>query len=117
MINRLKGIKTAILSRLGPNTVLEKHQGWAKLSNNVLRVHYGISVPKDCFIGVENKKMPMYTDEIIVFDDSKVHWAENNSSQPRIVLILDLERPKNVAPGKSKIAFSAELNKLIEEFS
>jgi len=56
LLKNIKGLRTAILSKLGKKTILEKHQGWAELSNNVLRVHYGIVVPNECYIGVENEK-------------------------------------------------------------
>lgn len=116
ILKKIKGLKTASFSKLGPFTQLKKHQGWADLSNYVLRIHYGIDVPDKCFIGVENNKKQIKNNDIIVFDDSKIHWAENNSRKNRIVLILDIKRPFYIKKGISKIKNTNELNKYIDSF-
>jgi aspartyl/asparaginyl beta-hydroxylase (cupin superfamily) len=121
VLKNIKGLRTAIISKLGKKTVLNKHQGWAKLSNNVLRVQYGLIVPKECYLGVsdlpgiEEKRM-VNNDDIIVFDDSKLHWAENNSDQDRIVLILDIDRPNYIKKGKSTVIETPELLNFINKF-
>ena len=53
--------------------------------------------------------------EWIVFDDSKMHLAENNTSGERIVLILDLTRPRCVPAGTSTIEDTTELKSMIAE--
>ena len=117
LISKINGVQTALLSKLGQKTILNKHQGWGQLSNRVLRVHYGIDVPENCFIGVENEKEKLETDKIVVFDDSKEHWAENNSNKSRIVLILDIERPSYIENGVAPMHYSEELIKYINKFS
>ena len=114
-LKNIKGLRTALLSKLGPNTILEKHRGWGDLSNDVLRVHYGIKVPDNCWVGVENEREKHENNKIIVFDDSKVHWAENNSDEERIVLILDIERPWYVKKGDAPDGYTDELDKFISE--
>lgn len=43
------------------------HQGWATHSNNIMRCHYGISVPEYCFISVCNKGVPpLYNESDII---------------------------------------------------
>ena len=59
--------------------------------NCVLRCHYGIIVDQGC-IGCENDVREMKEDDIMVFDDSKLHYTENNGNHDRIVL-LDVDRP------------------------
>jgi hypothetical protein len=45
LLRRVPGLRTALFSRLGPRTTLSPHQGWAQLSNHVLRLHLGLVVP------------------------------------------------------------------------
>ena len=55
----------------------------------------------------------MKENKIIVFDDSKMHYAENNGDSDRIILILDIERPDFVKKGISDIENTNELNEFI----
>lgn len=113
-LQQIEGLRTASLSKLNAFTKLEPHRGWADLSNNVLRSHYGIYVPEHCYIFVEGEKTRLMEGEIIVFDDSKRHWATNYSAQERIVLIIDIERPSNVQKGQSTVQNTPELVTLIK---
>jgi hypothetical protein len=115
-------IRTALFSRLQPRTTLGAHTGWADLANFVLRVHIPIVVPNDdsstseqsigdefnpnyntktrnsnnglCGLWVDGCVETHEEGRILCFDDSKVHRAFNYSNKDRIVLILDLVRPK-----------------------
>lgn len=116
IIKNIPNLRTASLSKLDPGTKLTPHQGWASLSNNVLRCHYGIIVPDDCYIYVESEKQQMLKNEIIVFDDSKTHSAGNFSNDERIVLILDIERPDFVEKGKSECKDTQELLSFVKSF-
>jgi hypothetical protein len=51
--------------------------------------------------------------EWLIFDDSKIHSAENLSDADRIVLIIDVERPRNIAIGKSEIGDTKELLEIV----
>jgi aspartyl/asparaginyl beta-hydroxylase (cupin superfamily) len=51
--------------------------------------------------------------KIVVFDDSKLHFAENNGNHDRIVLILDIERPSFVKKGTSDVEDTSELTQFI----
>ena len=114
IIKKIPGLKTASLSRLTPGTKLEPHHGWAKLSNYVLRCQYGIICGPNCILGCENDVVDVTENKIIVFDDSKLHYAENNGPDDRIILILDIERPNNVKIGKSDVTDTSELTQFIE---
>jgi len=117
IIKNIPNLRTASLSKLGPKTKLTPHQGWANLSNYVLRCHFGIIVPDNCYIYVEDENCQQKDGEILVFDDSKTHSAENtNQKLDRIVLILDIERPKSVENGKSKVTNTKELLEIIDYF-
>lgn len=103
-------------SRLSAGTVLDKHHGWANLSNHVLRCHLGLVVPGIAHIYCENNKQQQEVGKWIIFDDSKLHYADNYADSDRIVLILDIKRPVNVELGKSNVVDSNELLGFIKEF-
>jgi len=109
ILQRLPGLKTASLSKLTSNTKLKPHKGWACLSNTVLRCQYGIIVHDKCELIVEEERYTMKEDDVVVFDDSKTHYAENNGSKDRIVLILDIERPEYVEKGTSDVNVTTDL--------
>ena len=131
-------LRTALFSRLEPDSVLEAHTGWADLANHVYRVHIPIHIPKSESTMHLNNNIPslplplssccgtwvdgcvQYHDmnSIIMFDDSKVHRAFNYSQRSsRTVLILDVARPTNVYPiGTATGGHSNELDAFIEQF-
>ena len=119
-IKKIPNLKVALLSKLSPHTKLRSHNGWAFYSNYILRCHYGIIVPKNCYLVVEdeNGKSKKYhkNNEWIIFDDSKMHYAVNESNEERIVLIIDVKRPRNVKTGKSTSEDSNELRELIHYY-
>lgn len=120
-IKQIPNVKLATLSKLSPKIKLKPHQGWSKHSNYVIRCHYGIIVPDNCYVIVkENNKTETRQHkqfEWLIFDDAKEHSAENNSDFERIVLIIDIERPPNIKIGKSEIDDTKELTEIINAFS
>jgi aspartyl/asparaginyl beta-hydroxylase (cupin superfamily) len=127
-LKSIPNLKIAILSKMTPGTNLTEHQGWAHHSNYVLRCHFGFDIPDNCFLSVgdlkkDNKgekivrEVKKYKqDEWIIFDDSKLHYSWNNGDKERLVLILDIERPKNVEKGKALVGETKELADLIKSF-
>lgn len=127
-LKTLPNLKTAILSKMKPKTKLRPHEGWGFHSNNVLRCHFGLILPSnedESYIAIkDNYKVPDENDmkqthklhDWIVFDDSKIHYAVNNSDMERIVLILDLDRPYNVKKGVTNQGSTKELEDIIIAF-
>lgn len=115
-LKQIPNLKLATLSKLGPNTKLVPHRGWGSHSNHVIRCHYGVNVPQNCYVVVDDIKKNHNNDEWIIFDDSKNHWAGNDSDSDRIVLILDIERPPNIEIGTSDVTDSKELLEIVEYF-
>jgi len=127
-LKSIPNLKIAGLSRLNAKMKLTPHRGWGSHSNHVLRCHYPIIVPKHCYISVSNDVDPplfnndkikykfypedfvsnhdnLYEEihfhkqyEWVIFDDSETHYAENLSNEDRIILLLDIERPRSVKP-------------------
>lgn len=113
-------LRTALFSRLDPNTKLGTHTGWADLANHVIRVHIPLIVPRGdvCGTWVDGCVETQDVGSIICFDDSKVHRAFNYSqTEERVVLIVDLERPSYLPRGTAKGGHTDELDAFIQELS
>lgn len=82
----------AMFSILPPNKKLAPHYG---PYNGILRYHLGLIVPKDknnCFLMINNSKYMWGEGDDILFDDTLLHSVENNTSDTRVVLFLDIRR-------------------------
>lgn len=123
VLRGIPGIRTALFSKLGPGTTLTAHRGWADLSNHILRCHLGLTVPTFangkpcCSMVVGGELGPHRERELLVFDDSKLHYAYNkHDEQTRVVLIVDLYRPDHLPRGRAKGGHSDELDEFIDTF-
>ncbi|KAJ8525169.1 hypothetical protein ON010_g15946 [Phytophthora cinnamomi] len=117
LLKSLPGIRTALFSKLGPNTTLTAHRGWADLANHVLRVHFPLVVPTlptgaPCCAMVVGGETTYHAErEFIVFDDSKLHYAFNHHpDKTRHVLIIDFYRPDELPRGRARGGHSDELD-------
>jgi hypothetical protein len=113
-------LRTALFSRLESNRVLSAHTGWSDLANHVVRVHIPIHIPEQehsCGLWVDGCVEYHTPDDILVFDDSKIHRAFNYSTESRIVLIVDLVRPQHVPIGTAVGGHSQELDDFIASYS
>lgn len=82
----------AYFSILEPGAKLKPHVGIYK---GVIRYHLGLVVPADrdnCFLSVDNKTLNWDAGHDLMFDDMFMHHAENNTTEPRIILFLDIQR-------------------------
>lgn len=82
----------AFFSVISPGAKLRPHIGVYK---GVIRYHLALIVPTDkenCFINIDNKKLHWTEGSDIMFDDMFEHYVENNTTQPRVVLFLDIKR-------------------------
>ncbi|GKY91848.1 hypothetical protein MPSEU_000156400 [Mayamaea pseudoterrestris] len=110
-------VRTALLSRLAPQALLQAHTGWQDLANYVVRVHLPLLLPATknvCGLWVDGCVQTLRHAELVAFDDSKVHWAFNYSpSCERVVLILDVVRPRDLPMGTAVGGHSEELDSFI----
>jgi hypothetical protein len=120
-------LRTALFSRLQPDTVLEAHTGWADLANDVFRLHIPLVVPQSssssspsalCGTWVDGCVETHQLGRPILFDDSKIHRAFNyHPTESRIVLIVDLARPGTCPRGTATGGHSDELDQFIAQMS
>jgi beta-hydroxylase len=92
LLDQLPNVHLAMFSILEPGARIKVHRG---VFRGALRYHLGLITPNDpnCFIVLDNKKYSWRDGEDVLFDDSCVHYVENNTNKTRIILFADIERP------------------------
>ena len=91
ILDSIPSIKAAMFAQLPPGSDLGKHRDPYAGS---LRYHLGLVTPNDdrCFINVDGINYSWRDGEAVIFDETYIHWAANNSDKNRIILFCDLER-------------------------
>ncbi len=93
LLQGVPGLVSAMFSLLEPGRFLPPHRG---PYNGLLRLHLGLIVPDDpqkVGIRVVDKIAPWEEGKALIFDDTLEHEAWNDTSQTRVVLLLDFARP------------------------
>jgi beta-hydroxylase len=92
LVQSIPSIKSAAFTLLPPGSVLGRHRDPFAGS---LRYHLGLITPNsdDCSIWVDGIRHSWRDGQDVVFDETYVHWAENNTDHTRIILFCDLTRP------------------------
>ncbi len=92
LLNQTKCVKAAMFAELAPKSKLNPHRDPYAGS---LRYHLGLITPNDnqCFIEVNQQRYSWRDGEGVVFDETFVHSAQNNTDSNRIILFCDIERP------------------------
>jgi len=92
LLSQVPGLKAAMFASLPPGACLVRHRDPYAGS---LRYHLGLSTPNDpgCFIEVDGQRYHWRDGQAVVFDETYIHHAENQTDQQRIILFADIERP------------------------
>lgn len=92
LVSSIPCIKAAMFAELPAGSYLGKHRDPYAGS---VRYHLGLSTPNDeqCFIEVDGVRRSWHDGEAMIFDETFVHWAQNDTGQTRIILFCDIERP------------------------
>ncbi len=85
-------VKAAMFAELPPGAQLNRHRDPFAGS---LRYHLGLVTPNSerCFIEVDGQRYSWRDGEGMMFDETFLHWARNDSDSNRIILFCDIERP------------------------
>jgi beta-hydroxylase len=89
----IPGMQTAFFSILSGGKHIPAHRGAWK---GVLRVHLGLIIPDPpsrCRIRIHDQTREWREGEVLIFDDTYEHEVWNDSTDQRVVLFLDVERP------------------------
>lgn len=92
LLRQLPQVKAAMFASLPPGARLVRHRDPYAGS---LRYHMGLITPNDpaCFIDVDGERYHWRDGEVVMFDETYIHFAENSTDKPRIILFADIERP------------------------
>lgn len=86
-------VVSALYSMSMPGCEITPHLDNESSIGDVWRVHIGLSCPADCALIVNGDSRGWRDGEVLMFDSARVeHSAYNHSGQPRMVLILDVDR-------------------------
>ena len=92
LVDSIPSIKSAAYTLLPPGSTLGRHRDPYAGS---LRYHLGLVTPnsEQCRIYIDGERHVWHDGEAVVFDETYVHWAENESDHVRIILFCDVVRP------------------------
>ncbi len=93
LLARIPHLRSAAISRIGPGTEIQPHQGPPEISTFILRVLMGLDVRGECVIRIGDEERPLVEGELLMFDDLLFHQSFNRSGAHRSVLIIDIDRP------------------------
>jgi beta-hydroxylase len=94
LIESMPNIKMAMFSVLSPGAKIKAHTGPYR---GCIRLHMGLITPNsdECFINIDGKNYSWRDGEVVLLDDSYLHYVENNTDKYRVILICDILRPMN----------------------
>jgi beta-hydroxylase len=94
LLQRIPTVKAAMFAALPPGGRLVTHRDPFAGS---LRYHLGLVTPNadSCYISVDGERYSWRDGEGVIFDETYLHYAENQSDMMRIILFCDIERPLN----------------------
>jgi beta-hydroxylase len=81
-----------MFTHLPPGARLVKHRDPYAGS---IRYHLGLSTPNDdrCFIDVDGERYSWRDGKSVFFDETFIHYAENETDKDRLIFFCDVERP------------------------
>lgn len=92
LLRTLPSVKAAMFAQLPPGGKLNPHRDPYAGS---LRYHLGLSTPNDdgCWIEVDGTRYSWRDGQEVMFDETYLHRAANETQTDRIILFCDIERP------------------------
>ncbi|GAB4450843.1 MAG: hypothetical protein OHK0036_10270 [Bacteroidia bacterium] len=94
LLSQIDNVVNVGFNLLEPHSKIKPHQGD---TNAIIRCHLPLEVPEEkekCFLVVKNEKRHWEKGKILAFSDTYTHYAENQTSQRRIILLFDILRPE-----------------------
>ncbi|TPQ36094.1 lipid A hydroxylase LpxO [Bradyrhizobium guangdongense] len=93
LLSSIPNIKGAMFTNLPPGGRLVQHRDPFAGS---IRYHLGLQVPRspgECRIFIDGDPYNWRDGEALLFDETYLHYAENTTSDDRLILFCDIERP------------------------
>src|SRR5687767_2650304 len=95
LLKSIPTVKGAMFALLDPRSHLNPHRDPFAGS---MRYHLGLVTANSdaCFISVDGERYFWKDGEAVLFDETYIHFVENNTDITRIILLCDIERPLTV---------------------
>ncbi len=95
LLSRARSLNGAMFALLPVGSELTRHADPMACS---MRYHLGLVTPNSekCFINIDGNKRYWKDGEVLMFDETYLHFARNDSDQYRLILMCDINRPTNV---------------------
>ena len=92
LLESIPSVNAAMFALLPPGARLNLHRDPSAAS---VRYHLGIMTPNSdaCYIDVDGQRHSWRDGQDCMFDETYLHYAENNTDQTRLILFCDVERP------------------------
>lgn len=95
ILETIPSVNGAMFSYLPAGSRLNRHLDPLACS---LRYHLGLATPNsdNCFINIDTVSYSWRDGEALLFDETFIHYAKNNTDQDRLILMCDIDRPMNL---------------------
>jgi beta-hydroxylase len=92
LIKKVPSINGAMFSHLPPGSKLTRHLDPTACS---LRYHLGLTTPNDdkAFINIDGTSYSWRDGDALLFDETYLHYAINETDKNRLILMLEVNRP------------------------
>jgi beta-hydroxylase len=94
ILRRVPAVQGAMFAYLPPGGQLTRHADPIAIS---LRYHLGLATPNSdaCFINVDGRNLSWRDGEVLMFDETYLHYVRNDTESDRLILMCDVQRPLN----------------------
>ncbi|HEX7048248.1 MAG TPA: aspartyl/asparaginyl beta-hydroxylase domain-containing protein [Gammaproteobacteria bacterium] len=94
ILESVPGVKGALFTLLPPGSKLTPHSDPFACS---LRYHLGLATPNSdaCWINIDGTTYSWRDGDALLFDETYIHHAANDTGEHRLILMCDIARPMN----------------------
>jgi beta-hydroxylase len=94
VLQKVPSVQGAMFAYLPKGGQLTRHADPIAIS---LRYHLGLSTPNSdaCFINVDGRTQSWRDGEVVMFDETYLHFVRNDTDSDRLILMCDVKRPLN----------------------
>lgn len=96
----IPSVKAAMFAQLPAGSKLMRHRDPYAGS---IRYHLGLRTPNNdnCYINVDGQIHSWRDGQAVLFDETYIHYAHNNTERDRLILFCDIERPLKTRPARA----------------
>jgi beta-hydroxylase len=95
IMQKVPAVHGAMFAYLPKRARLSRHADPLAIS---LRYHLGLVTPNSdaCFINVDGQNLSWHDGEVLMFDETYLHYVCNDTDSDRLILMCDVNRPLNL---------------------